>query len=209
MCVLDCRIPFPNSLDGFNRTQRNPSHVLTLVSQSGVIGSSAKTTTPVPSYNSEEDNPDSTSKKRSSGDDKKDPSVLNDDLYIEDDTFYVEATHAPTPFAPRRYIVLSLILSLQSTESNHFSSLYDIPLHPILVILVAVISFLCLTGIVLLIVRVYVVSLALHSRYAYAQSLYTEKEKVLCRNWREERECSSTPLIDVPEAVLNDITLKN
>ena len=163
----------------------------------------------VPSYNSEEDNPDSTSKKRSSGDDKKDPSVLNDDLYIEDDTFYVEATHAPTPFAPRRYIVLSLILSLQSTESNHFSSLYDIPLHPLLVILVAVISFLCLTGIVLLIVRVYVVSLALHSRYAYAQSLYTEKEKVLCRNWREERECSSTPLIDVPEAVLNDITLKN
>lgn len=121
----------------------------------------------------------------------------------------MEATHAPTPFAPRRYVVLSLILSLQSTESNHFSSLYDIPLHPILVILVAVISFLCLTGIVLLIVRVYVVSLALHSRYAYAQSLYTEKEKVLCRNWREERECSSTPLIDVPEAVLNDITLKN
>lgn len=101
------------------------------------------------------------------------------------------------------------MFSLQSTESNRFSFLYDIPLHPILVILVAVISFLCLTGIVLLIVRVYAVSLALHSRYAYAQSLYTEKEKVLCRNWREERECSSTPLIDVSEAVLNDITLKH
>lgn len=99
------------------------------------------------------------SKKHSSRDNTEELSEFEDDIYLEDDTFYIEAAQSPTPFAPRKYNVLSLILSLQSTDSVRFSSLIDIPLHPITIILVIVISFLCLTGIILLILRVYVLPL--------------------------------------------------
>lgn len=151
----------------------------------------------------EGDSPGNDAKELTTDDNSED--ILEDENYPEDsDT----AANSPTPFVTHKYNVLSLVLSLCSTDPSHSSSLMDMPLHPIIVVVVIVICFLCLTGIILLTLRVYVLSFAAQRRYAYAQSLYTEKEKVLCKNWKDETESPSAPLVNVHEAVLNDIIMK-